>query len=150
MKTASAILSHVLAAGAVVVACVGLWATTVTEGRLWGPEVAHISQDGRVLIVPFLVVPHVLGVVAAIPARRFVSCAAFVFVGASIAAWLSVALMNNERLNRAELVLGLLQQWILQFLVVCTLVIPGGIVGWQEGRKLRKAASQIPPSEPEA
>jgi hypothetical protein len=126
-------MAGAVAVFAAIVAGVGLWAAVAAEGRCWGPEVAGISQGGRWLLILLLVSPHTVALVAAV-ARRILVGSTLVLLGAAVNAWLSIAAWSNDHLNRTERVLGLFQTWAVQVLV-CGVVIAGGVVAWQERRR---------------
>ena len=131
MSIAHAILARALAATPAAAAAVGLWALLVTEDRLWGPALAHRSQPGRLLIVPFLALPHLVGLVAAALARRSARYGIVVLVGVAASCGLSLKVWIIDHPNRTVQVLDLLQTWCIQVLL-CSLPIAGGLTAWRE------------------
>src|SRR5262249_38474534 len=130
-RPSEARMARAVALVAALVAGAGLWASVAAEARCWGPEAAGLSQAGRWWLIPLLPAPQGVAVAAAVVARRSLTCSALVLSGAAVNTWLSVAVWDNVNLNRTERVLGLLQAWAVQVLV-CGVVIGGGLGAWQE------------------
>jgi hypothetical protein len=141
MAKAHAVAARGLAAVAAVVAGVGLWACLAAEARLWGPD-APVSGSRRWVSAPVLALPHVVGLVAALLARRSALCSGIVLVGAALITWLSYRVWAYDGLTRNGQVLALFQTWIIQVLL-CSLPIGGAGTAWQERRGSQPAAEAV-------